>query len=182
MNITKLTNEQKVFIRTIFREMRLSINKFMEQQEFVLSNSQLFTFLSYVPASLAIASDGTVDESEIASIEKLSKSIDVNSVVNIDLMEMMAIAFEPENCITNEEFNIRAGSEILFLARNCEDYEDDFIKALKALLTFDFNPKKEGSLTSSFGLLMDSMIENNISKNKDAEKKKIQEIKQSLGI
>ena len=182
MNIAELTNENKVFIRTIFNEMRLSIDNFMKKREFILSNSQLFTFLSYAPAALAIASDGNVDENEIAAIEKFSRKIDVKSTVNIELMEMMAIAFEPENCMINEEFNIRAGAEILFLARNCNEYEADFIKALKAMLTFDFTPKKDGSLTSSFSKLMDSMIENNASKNKEAEMKKMLEIKQSLGI
>ncbi len=182
MDITKLTNENKIFIRTIFREMRAGIDNFMKNREFILSNSQIFTFLSYVPAALAIAGDGVVDENEIASLEKLSKSIDVKSAVNIDLMEMMAVAFEPENCIINEEFNIRAGSEILYLARNCNKYEADFIKALKAMLTFDFNPKKENSLTASFGKFMDAMVVNNASKNKNAEMKKIKEIKINLGL
>ncbi len=182
MDTANLTSENKVFIRTIFNEMRKNLKKFIEERDFNLSNAQLFTFLSNAPVALAIASDGAVDEQEIATLEKLSKSIDVKATVNLDLMEMMSIAFEPENSITNEEFNLRAGSEILFLAKNFEKFESDFIAALKAMLTFDFNPKKDGSMTSSFIKLMDSMIENNVSKNKDAEMKKMNELKTKIGL
>lgn len=182
MDISNLTNENKVFIRTIFNEMRKSLKGFIDERDFNLSNPQLFTFLSNAPAALAIASDGVIDEREIATLEKLSKGIDVKSSVNLDLMEMMAVAFEPENCITNEEFNIRAGAEILFLAKNFEKYEPAFVDALKAMLTFDMNPKGDGSLTSSFSKLMDTMIENNVSKNKEAEMKKMKELKTKIGI
>ncbi len=182
MNMSDLTNEDKVFIRTIFNEMRKSIQNFITERDFNLSNAQLFAFLSNSPAALAIASDGAVDEKEIAGIEKLSKGIDIGSSVNLDLMEMMAVAFEPDNCITNEEFNIRVGSEILFLAKNFKKYESEFVNALKAMLTFDMNPKRDGSLSSSFSKLMDTMIENNVSKDKEAEMKKMKELKMKIGI
>ncbi|MCF6367077.1 MAG: hypothetical protein L3J35_12880 [Bacteroidales bacterium] len=182
MEISKLTNEDKVFIRTIFKEMREKTNNFAIERDFVMSNAQLFTFLSNAPAALAIASDGTVDTEEIAALEKLSRSIDVYITVSIELMEMMAVAFEPENVMSNEEFNMRVGSELLFLSRNMQKYEENFIAAIKALLTFDFNPEKDGSLTSSFSMLMNTMIENNVSKNKEAELKKMNEFKAKIGI
>lgn len=182
MDVANLTNENKVFIRTIFNEMRKSIKGFIDERDFNLSNPQLFAFLSNAPAALAIASDGTVDEQEIATLEKLSRGIDVKFSVSLDLMEMMAVAFEPENCITNEEFNIRAGAEILFLAKNFEKYELAFVNALKAMLTFDMGPQRDGSLTSSFSKLMDTMIENNVSKNKEAEMKKMKELKTKIGM
>ena len=182
MNIAELSNENKVFIRTIFKEMRLGIENFLSERDFVLSNSQLFTFLSNAPAAFAIACDGVVDESEIASLEKISKAIDVKTSVSMELSEMMSIAFEPENSITNEEFNIRAGNELLFLARNAEKHEDAFVKALKAMLTFDFNPKADGSMTSSFVNLMNTMVEKNGSKDKEKEIKKLAELKEKIGI
>lgn len=182
MNINKLTNENKVFIRTLFNEMRKNLNNFISERDFNMSNSQLFTFLSNAPAALAIASDGVVDVEEIASLEKLSRSIDVYVTVNMDLLEMMSIAFEPDNCMTNEEFNLRVGSELLFLSRNMKKYEDDFINAIKTLLTFDFNPEKDGSLTASFSKLMDNIIDNNVSKDKVSELKKMNEFKSKLGI
>jgi hypothetical protein len=182
MNVGALTNEDKVFIRTIFNEIRIGIDKFSKEREFNLSNPQLFTFLTYCPAALAIASDGTVDEAEIATLERITKFIDVKKMVNLDLMEFMSIAPEPENVITNEEFNIRVGSEILFLSKNMKKYEADFIKAVKALLTFDLNPSKDGSLTKSFSKLMDEIIENNVSINKEEEMTKMKNLKTTIGV
>jgi len=182
MNITELTNESIVFIRTIFKEMRDKTNKFSSEREFIMSNAQMFTFLSNAPAALAMASDGKVDIEEIATLESLSRGIDVYVTVNMELLEMMSVAFEPEECMTNEEFNIRVGSELLYLARNMSKYEDDFVGAIKDLLLFDFSPDLDGSMTSSFSLLMNSMIENNVSKNKDEELKKMREFKEKIGI
>jgi hypothetical protein len=182
MSVSELTNENKVFIRTVFKEMRDKTSKFAQERDFQMSNAQLFTFLSNAPAALAMASDGVVDFEEIAALEKLSRSIDVYTTVNMDLLEMMSVAFEPDEIMTNEEFNIRVGSELLYLARNINSYINDFTEALKALLTFDFTPGKDGSLTSSFSMLMNSMIENNVSKNKEEELKKMNEFKDLIGI
>ncbi len=178
----ELTNENRVKIRTIFKEIRTNLDAYMGARNFVMSNAQVFTFLSYSPAVLAIASDGEVDEQEIASLERLAKTIDVKAAVNMDLQEMLAVAFEPDEPMTNEEFNLRAGAELLYLSRNAGTYENSIIAALKALLVFDMNPSAAGSLTSSFSALMDSMIKNNKSANKEAELKKINEIKATLGM
>ena len=182
MAINELTNDYKVKIRTIYKEMRDQTNNFAIDRDFIMSNAQMFTFLSNAPAALAIASDGKVDVEEIAALEKLSRSIDVYVSVNMDLLEVMSVAFEPEECMTNEEFNMRVGSELLFLARNFSRFENDFIASIKALLVFDSNPKAEGSLTSSFSMLMNSMIENNVSKNKEEEMNKMNEFKEKIGI
>jgi len=182
-----MTNENKIkedilFIKTLFKEMRNKTERFSKDRDFVMSNPQLFTFLYNTSAALAIASDGTVDEIEIAIIEKLARSIDVNKTVNLNLLEMMSIAVEPENCMTNEEFNLRVGSELLFLSRNMEKYERDFIEGVQALLKFDKNPKKDGSLTSTLGKLMDFVIEHNAGKNKNKELQKIKEYKKRIGL
>jgi len=182
MSISELTNENKVFIRTVFKEMRDKTNAYAKARDFNMSNAQLFTFLSNAPAALAIASDGVVDVEEIAALEKLARSIDVYVTVNLELLEMMSVSFEPDDVMCNEEFNLRIGSELLYLARNMDTYSNDFTDALKALLTFDFSPGKDGSLTSSFSMLMNSMIENNVSRNKDEEMKKMNEFKQKIGI
>lgn len=182
MDISTLTNEDKVFIRTIFNEMRLGIAQFQKDRDFVLSNPQLFTFLTYCPAALAIASDGNVDVNEIAALERIAKFIDVKKMVNLDLMEFMSVSPEPENIITNEEFNLRVGSEILYLSKNMKKYEADFVKATKALLTFDLNPSKDGSLTKSFSKMMDDIVEHNVSLNKEEEKVKMEKIKVAIGV
>jgi hypothetical protein len=178
----ELSKEDRIFIRTIFKEMRSKTQQYMNDRNFPLSNAQLFTFLSNAPAALAIAGDGNVDESEIAALEILAKAIDVNASVGLELQEMMAVAGEPEDSMINEEFNMRIGSELLYLSRNIDTYEQVITEAVKALLTFDTNPKKDGSLTSALNKLMDSVIENNFSKNKEAEALKMKQIKQQLGI
>lgn len=178
----EISNEYKVFIRTVFNEMRTNFEGFQADRDFNMSNAQLFTFLTYTPATLAIASDGTVDNREIEILEKLSKTIDVKATVNIELLEMMSYAFEPENVMTNEEFNLRAGSELLYLSRQSNKYEKNIINAVKAMLTFDLTPTADGSMTGTFRQLMDSMIENNISKNKEAELEKLNQIKKELGM
>ncbi len=174
--------EQVNFIRNTFKEMRNKTEGFSKDREFIMSNPQLFTFLYNAPATLAIASDGTVDEIEIAIIEKLARSIDVNKTVNLNLLEMMSIASEPDNCMTNEEFNLRIGSELLYLSRNMNKYERDFIEGIQSLLKFDKNPKKDGSMTSALNKLMDFVIENNAGKNKNKEMQKIKEYKKRIGI
>ncbi|MEA2042766.1 MAG: hypothetical protein U9N85_09475 [Bacteroidota bacterium] len=182
MAFQDLKNEDKVFIRTVFKEMRKNVQGYVSERAFSMSNAQLFTFLSNAPAALAVSSDGTVDNAEIAALEQLSKAIDVNQSVNMELQEMVSVAGEPDDCMINEEFNLRVGSELLYLSRNFSTYETEFIEAIKALLTFDFSPENDGSLTAAFRKLMDDVVENNFSKDKEAEQKKVDELKQKLGI
>ncbi len=175
-------HEQINFIKSTFKEMRNKTYNFSKDRNFIMSNPQLFTFLYNSSVALAIASDGNVDEVEIAIIEKLARSIDVSKTVNINLLEIMSTAPEPENCMTNEEFNLRVGSELLFLSRNMKKYEDDFIEAIKTLLKFDKDPKKDGSMTSALNKLMDFVTENNTGLNKEKEIPKIKEYKKRIGI
>jgi hypothetical protein len=181
-SIENLSAEDKQFIRTVFHEMRKSAQPFMDERSFVMSNPQLFAFLSNAPSAFAIAGDGAVDATEIAILERLAKVIDVKAYISLELMEMMSVAAEPENIMTNEEFNLRVGSELLFLARNADRFENSFIAALKAMLTFDYNPTADGSLTKSFNALMDNTIKHNSSKNKTAEAEKLSKFKEQIGI
>ncbi len=175
-------NEQINFIRSTFKEMRIKTDKFSKDRDFILSNPQLFTFLYNSSVALAIASDGKVDVIEIAILEKLARSVDVNKTINMNLLEIMSIAPEPEGCITNEEFHLRVGSELLYLSRTMDKYERDFIEGIKALLKFDKNPEKDGSMTSALVKLMDFVIENNAGKNKEKELLKIKEYKKRIGL
>ncbi len=181
-SVENLSAEDKKFIRTVFNEMRRASKSYSEERGFEMSNAQLFAFLSYAPSAFAIAGDGAVDEHELAVLEKLARIIDVKAYVNIELQEMMSVAFEPEQIMTNEEFNLRIGSELLFLARNADRFEADFASALKAMMAFDINPDADGSMTKSFVALMDSTIKNNKSKNKDLETKKLNDFKAKIGI
>ncbi len=182
-----MTGEEKIkedvlLIKNAFKEMRNKTERFSKDREFIMSNPQLFTFLYNIPATLSIASDGIVDETEIAIIEKLARSIDVNKTVSLNLAEIMSIAGEPDECMTNEEFNLRIGSELLFISRNMQKYERDFIEGVKALLKFDKNPEKDGSLTSTLEKLMNFVIEHNAGKNKEKELQKVKEYKKRVGI
>jgi len=181
-SIENLTAEDKQFIRTVFHEMRKSAQAFMDERNFVMSNPQLFAFLSNAPSAFAIAGDGAVDAMEIAILERLAKVIDVKVYVSLELMEMMSVAAEPENVMCNEEFNLRVGSELLFLARNADRFEANFVSALKAMLAFDLNPNADGSMTKSFNALMDNTIKHNKSTNKDAETAKLNRFKAQIGI
>ncbi len=181
MSNKELTQEDKIFIRTVFKEMRKKTQAYMDDRDFHMSNAQLFLFLSNAPAALAIAGDGEVDETEIQAIEDLSAFINVGNSVDLALQEMMAIAVEPDETMLNQEFNIRIGSELLYLSRNIQKYESDIIAAIKAMLTFGLN-SKDGSLSTAISKLMDMVVENNFSKNKEEETEKMNKIKAELGI
>lgn len=169
-------------IKEVFGEIRNELDAFCNDRDFKMANPQLYAFLSYCPNALAIASDGTVDVHEMAALLKISRQIDVNKMIDMDLLELMSIAPEPEDCMLNEEFNIRVGAELLYLCRNMEKYESNIISAVKHLLKFDANPEADKSLTKVFAAMMKEIIKNNLSKNKENELKKLKEIQQKLGM
>ncbi len=182
MSEITITPEERQFMISVFKDIRTNLETYMTERSFLMSNAQLFAFLMFTPNALAIASDGQVDETEIAALEKISRNIDVRQIVNLNLLEMMAYAFEPEGCMTNEEFNLRAGAELLFLSRNMAKFETHYLAAVKTWLKFDSNPKRDGSMTGTFVKMMDTIVEKNLSKNKDEERKKLDEIKAKLEI
>lgn len=172
----------KQFVNGVFSEIRTALADFSRERDFHLTNGQLFTFLSFVPNAFAVASDGRVDEEELKVLDGLSRSIKVEVFVNLDLEEMLTLAAEPDNCILNEEFNIRAGAELLYLCRNLGRYEEAFVVALKAFLKFDRDPKEPASLTNSFVSMMNTMVEKNVSLNKEAEKANLAAFQKRLGL
>lgn len=167
---------------SIFKDIRSSLSFYMNDRDFKMSNSQIFTFLLYAPIALGIAADRVVDENEIKLLANLSKNIDVNKIVNIDLMTVLSVVPEPEGVMINEEFNMRVDAEILFLARNIDKYESFVINALKSFLKLDNAPTAETSLTKTFNKWFDFVIEKNAGKNKDTELRNIQSYKAKLGI
>jgi hypothetical protein len=171
-----------LLVKEIFKELRSLLKPYSTERNFVMSNAQLFTFLSYVPNSLAIASDRMIDESELNALQNIAIGINVDNMVNLELMEVLAYAAEAENVMTNQEFNIRAGAELLFIAQNMDKYEDILIQAVKTFLKFDRNPEGVGSLSKNFVMMMDSLVENNRSIDKEEEARKLNIIKQGLGL
>ncbi len=182
MDATTLTPEEKVLITQVFKEIREGLADFMKDRDFKMSNPQVFTFLMYAPVCLAIASDREVDEAEIRILSKITENIDVNKAVSIDLMEVIAIAPEPGDIMLNEEFNMRVDAELLYLSRNIDKYEDGIIKALKALLKIDKDPKAPASLHSTFSKWFEYVVERNAGRNKEEELAKVKAYKEKIGL
>ncbi len=182
MEANTLSAEERTLVVQIFKNIRQNLSNFMTERDFKMSNPQLFTFLMYAPVCLAIASDGVVDEKEIRLLSKITKDIDVNSAVNLDLMEVLALSPEPIEIMLNEEFNMRADAELLFLSRNMAKYEDDIINATKELLKLDKNPESGTSLKSTFSKWFDFVIERNAGRNKEQELEKVGKYKDKIGL
>ena len=176
-----ITQEDIVKLSEVFSEIRQHLDNFMKNRDFKMSNPQIFTFLIYAPISLAIASDGKVDEKEIKLLEKITKNIDVNSTVDLDLLNLLAAAEEPADIMLNEEFNMRIDAEILFLSRNIDKYEDDIINALKKFLEID-KTDSETSLSKTLSMWFDYVIERNAGRDKEQELKKVEEYKKRIGL
>ncbi len=182
MKTIEIAQDEVRLIRSVFSEIRSELRDFIHDREFELSNPQLITFLLFSPNTLAIAGDGEVDEKEIAGLEQIVKGINVKSAINLDLLERMSLAPEPDGCMINEEFNIRVGSELLYLCRNMSKYENAIINSIRILLKFDTNPDANDSLTKLFSSMMNAIVENNLSRRKKAETKKLEHVKHKIGI
>ncbi len=182
MDSTTLTAEEKKQLVLVFSNMRNNLEGYMKDRDFKMSNAQIFTFLMYAPVCLAVASDRQVDESEIRLLDNISKDIDVTTAVNLDLMEIIAIAPEPSDIMLNEEFNMRVDAELLFLSRNIDKYEKPIIESVKSMLKLDKNPESETSLNATFSKWFEFVIEQNASKNKEEELEKVKGYKQKIGI
>jgi len=174
-------SQEVALVKEVFSNIRKELETFMKDRNFNMSNHQIFVFLTHAPAALAIASDGRVDVEEMKILDRMAKAIDVNKL-DIDLVELLSFAAEPADVMTNEEFNLRIGSELLYLSRNLDKYEKNILEAIKQLLRFDKNPEADTSLTKTFSKLMDSIIENNASLNKEKEKEKLDQFKQKIGL
>ncbi len=182
MDAYTLSPEEKKQLILVFGNLRQNLSSYMQDRKFIMSNAQIFTFLMYAPVCLAIASDREVDEQEIRLLSKITSNIDVNSAVNLDLMEVIAIAPEPSNTMLNEEFNMRVDAELLYLSRNIDKYEDDIITAVKTMLKLDKNPDAETSLKNTFNMWFESIVKQNAGRNKEAELEKIKVYKDKIGL
>ena len=182
MDAATLTVEERKLVAEIFSNLRSQLNNYMTNRKFLMSNPQIFTFLTYAPVCLAIASDRNVDENEIRLLSKISQNIDVNKMVNLDLMEVLAIATEPSETMLNEEFNMRVDAELLFLSRNIDDYEEEIIEAVKTLLKLDKEPTAPSSLTVTFSNWFEYVVKENANRNDAEELVKVAKYKEKIGL
>ncbi len=177
-----ITQEDIIKLSGIFSEIRQYLDNYMKDRDFKMSNAQIFTFLIYAPVALAIASDRQVDEKEIRLLEKITKNIDVDSTVDLDLLNLLSAADEPADIMINEEFNMRIDAEILYLSRNIDKYENDIINALKKFLEIDKDPNSPTSLSKTLSMWFDYVIERNAGRDKEQELKKVEEYKKRIGL
>ncbi len=176
-----INNQAIEQVQELFPQIREKLEPYMTERQFLMSNPQIFIFLTYVPTALAISADKRVDEKELKILDKIAKSIDAN-LLDLNLVEVLSFAPEPVGVMLNEEFNLRIGAELLHISRNMEKYENDFIEAVKLLLKFDKNPQADTSMTKTFSRFMDTIIETSLARDKEEEKQKIRQFKQRLGI
>lgn len=181
METIAITPEAVEEVKKIYPQIRSHLEKYMKDRNFTMSNSQIFIFLTYVPSALAISADKKVDEKELKILDKIARSIDANAL-DLNLVELLSFAPEPMGVILNEEFNLKIGCELLYISRNMDKYENDFIQAVKLLLKFDKNPQADTSMTKTFSRFMDQIIESSLALDKEKELAKVQSFKQKLGI
>lgn len=165
-----------------FSQIRLQLSKYMSERNFNMSNAQIFAFLLYSPLCLAIASDKVVDEQELKLLEKITKNVDVNKIVSVELFEILTAIPEPQNTIFNEEFNMRIDAELLHIARNIDQYEQDIIQSAKYFLSLSNDPTAATSIAQIYSKWFDFILLNSHSRQKEAEKLKIKEYKEKLGL
>ncbi len=181
MESITITQEAIEEVQKLYPQIRSHLDKYMHDREFLMSNSQIFIFLTYVPTALAISADKKVDEKELKILDQIAKSIDANAL-DLNLVELLSFASEPVGVMLNEEFNLRIGCELLFISQNMEKYEDDFIEAVKLLLKFDKTPEADTSMTKTFSRFMDQIIESSLALDKQEELARVQSFKKRLGI
>ncbi len=181
MESIAITPEAVEEVKKIFPQIRSLLDKYMKDRGFLMSNPQIFIFLTHVPTALAISADRQVDEKELKILDKIAKSIDANAL-DLSLVEILSFAPEPMGVMLNEEFNLRIGSELLYISRNMDKYENDFVEAVKLLLKFDKNPQADTSMTRTFSRFMDQIIESSLALDKEKELAKVQSFKHRLGI
>ena len=133
------------------------------------------------PAHLLSRQIKKLTKKSLKSWIKIARSIDANAL-DLNLVELLSFAPEPMGVILNEEFNLKIGCELLYISRNMDKYENDFIQAVKLLLKFDKNPQADTSMTKTFSRFMDQIIESSLALDKEKELAKVQSFKQRLGI
>lgn len=165
-----------------FSQIRLQLSQYMNERNFNMSNAQIFAFLLYSPLCLAISCDRVIDEQELKLLEKITKNVDVKKLVSVELFEVLTAIPEPQNTMFNEEFNMRIDAELLHIARNIAQYEQDIMQSARYFLSLSNDPTAATSIAQIYSKWFDFILSNSVSKQKDTEKLKIKEYKDKLGL
>ncbi|TAE07809.1 MAG: hypothetical protein EAZ95_17985 [Bacteroidetes bacterium] len=72
---TLTIEQERTLLQNFFNEAREILQDYSQQRSLIFSNSQLFSFVLVSPITIAIASDGNLDLSEIcSSIQRLTST------------------------------------------------------------------------------------------------------------
>ncbi len=178
---TYTTEQEKKILVDFFAFLRTELADYLSQRNLILSNSQLFGFVLISPATIAIASDGNLDMTEITMLVDLASYFERGSFsTDFDLLE------QPKDHVTDKQFKKIAYSELKFLCLNMEIYEEKLLNCLRKLLEIDGeisllqnNPKF--SVKIRVKEMMSSVIYNNLGVD-ELEEDKLKTIFKKLGI
>jgi hypothetical protein len=178
---TYTPEQEKEILTDFFAFLRTELADYLLQRNLILSNSQLFGFVLISPATIAIASDGNLDMTEITMLVDLASYFERGSFsTDFDLLT------QPQDHITDKQFKKIAYSELKFLCLNMKFYEENLLSCLRKLLEIDEkisllqnNPKF--SVKIRVREMMNSVIYNNLGVD-EIEENKLKNILKKLGI
>lgn len=175
-----LTVEQeRILLQAFFIEAREILRDYFATRNFVLSNSQLFSFVLVSPITIAIASDGKIDFTETTIL------IDTASYFD----QLMPTAFDtlpqPEGVLSDKAFKKIAYGELRHLALTINEYETNFLEVIKRLiildeaLSRDDNPNM--SIRNRIKQMMMSVVYTNLGED-TVEEQKVKQVFIALNI
>ncbi|GAB4404325.1 MAG: hypothetical protein OHK0053_29800 [Microscillaceae bacterium] len=178
---TELTPEtERALIQEFFAEARQALHKYLTERELALSNAQLFALLLVSPITIAIASDGSLDFSEVNML------VDIAAYFEKDVLPKQLDHFtQPENVMSDNHFRKIVFSELRYLSLNMAEHEADLLKALHKLIHLDDTVSRQQA--SQFSVrqriveMMQSVIYNNLGPDA-VEESKLQAVLQKLGL
>ncbi len=177
---TYTPEEEKAILTDFFAFVRETLAEYFEERNLILSNSQLFGFVLITPATIAIASDGNLDMTEITMLVDVASYFERGSFsTDFDVLP------QPENPITDKKFKKIVYTELKFLCIKMSHYEEKLLKCLRKLLELDEqislvqNPKY--SVKIRVKEMMNSVIYNNLGVD-ELEEIKLKNIFEKLGL
>lgn len=176
---TLTAEQERILLQTFFTEAREILHEYFNTRSFLLSNSQLFSFILVSPVTIAIASDGTLDLTETTMLVDIAAYFD----------QLMPTAFDslsqPKGILSDKEFKKIVYSELRYLSLNMQKYEASLLEVIKKLITLDdalsHDDSPMMSIRNRIKQMMISVIYNNL--GKDAiEEKKVKQVFRELNL
>ncbi|NJL13517.1 MAG: hypothetical protein HC913_11275 [Microscillaceae bacterium] len=178
---TELTPEtERALIEKFFAEARQTLHEYLSERELELSNAQLFALLLVSPITIAIASDGSLDFSEVNML------VDIAAYFEKDVLPKQLDHFtQPEKVMSDNHFRKIVFSELRYLSLHMAEHEAALLMALHQLIHLDDTVSRPQA--SSFSVrrriveMMQSVIYNNLGPDA-VEESKLRAVLQKLGL